>query len=137
VPKRPKAKKCRRCRRAPWTCRSCGAKCCEHLCALKKPDGTASCSKCQSMPWVPVISAHPPRTTIMATPADDPKDLFWNSIEAAQELMEGIRRQAIDDCAKLAERAGFPNVAAKIRAEVNPGAVPNLSAMTRLDRLDE
>lgn len=44
------AKKCRRCKSAPWVCRGCGAKCCEHYCSLKTDDGKASCSKCQAAP---------------------------------------------------------------------------------------
>lgn len=44
----------KRCHLAParcpsrWKCRGCGANCCEHMCSLKKPDGTAICSKCKS-----------------------------------------------------------------------------------------
>lgn len=30
-----------------WTCRTCGAKCCEHRCSRKKNDGTAACAACQ------------------------------------------------------------------------------------------
>jgi hypothetical protein len=40
-------KRCRRCCKAAWRCRRCGARCCEHLCGFKKPDGTASCGACQ------------------------------------------------------------------------------------------
>jgi hypothetical protein len=45
---RAKVKRCHLGRRCPpvWTCRGCGAKCCEHLCGLKLPDGTARCARC-------------------------------------------------------------------------------------------
>ena len=42
-PPPPPLKICRRCkaakRKAGWACRSCGARCCEHLCALKSMRG--------------------------------------------------------------------------------------------------
>lgn len=51
---------CRRCKatkaKAGWTCRGCGALCCEHLCGLKSMSGggdpekiiaLASCSTCR------------------------------------------------------------------------------------------
>jgi hypothetical protein len=46
-----RAKKiCQRCvasrRAAPWTCRGCGADCCEHKVRNKSPDGSAICAKC-------------------------------------------------------------------------------------------
>lgn len=40
-------KKCKRCKKATWTCWACGEKCCEHLCSLKKNDGTAICGNCK------------------------------------------------------------------------------------------
>ena len=43
-------KRCRRCPKGPlWRCRSCGALCCEHLCGLKKMDGTATCGSCKRL----------------------------------------------------------------------------------------
>lgn len=41
------AKKCARCKYAPWVCWECGRSCCEHLCSLKKNNGTAICNKCK------------------------------------------------------------------------------------------
>lgn len=41
-------KKCQRCRTAPWRCRSCDAKLCEHFCSLKTDDGYASCGACKA-----------------------------------------------------------------------------------------
>jgi hypothetical protein len=44
--KKPDVKVCsHRCKKAPWTCWECGRKTCEHLCSLKKNDGTALCGK--------------------------------------------------------------------------------------------
>lgn len=57
LPKMPKRKICFRCQRdglrhsrverffARWTCRSCGAACCEHLCGCKDGD-KATCVPC-------------------------------------------------------------------------------------------
>lgn len=39
-------RKCHNCKTAPWTCRKCGRKACEHHCVGKKPDGTATCGRC-------------------------------------------------------------------------------------------
>lgn len=39
-------KKCSRCKTAPWTCRVCGRKTCEHFCKLKTTaDRTALCGR--------------------------------------------------------------------------------------------
>lgn len=46
-----KKKRCQRCKvtrkSTPWTCRSCQAACCEHLCSLKTNDGLATCGTCK------------------------------------------------------------------------------------------
>jgi hypothetical protein len=41
-------KTCRTCKTAPWTCRECSRKTCEHYCAGKKNDGTAVCGRCRA-----------------------------------------------------------------------------------------
>lgn len=51
--KKVAVKKCRRPNCKPrWTCRTCRAKCCEHMCSLKNSDSpegnVASCMKCQA-----------------------------------------------------------------------------------------
>ena len=60
TPESRAVKVCRRCKSAKakpgWTCRGCGALCCEHLCGLKTLSGAgddgkitalASCSACR------------------------------------------------------------------------------------------
>jgi hypothetical protein len=43
---RGEGKVCTRCSTAPWKCRVCGDRCCEHRCSYKKEDGSASCGVC-------------------------------------------------------------------------------------------
>lgn len=40
-------RKCHVCKTAPWSCRVCSRKTCEHHCTGKKNDGTALCARCQ------------------------------------------------------------------------------------------
>jgi hypothetical protein len=37
---------CPRCDSAPWKCRDCGKRCCEHRCGNKTSDGVATCVSC-------------------------------------------------------------------------------------------
>lgn len=43
-------KKCKKCKTAPWTCRVCSRKTCEHYCGNKRNDRTAICGRqaCQT-----------------------------------------------------------------------------------------
>jgi hypothetical protein len=49
-------RKCGKCKTAPWTCRVCSRKTCEHHCGKKGADGTAICGRkdCQEGKPVPV-----------------------------------------------------------------------------------
>lgn len=51
-------KKCPMCKTAPWTCRLCGRKACEHHCGKKGNDGTAICGRkeCQEGKPAPVAA---------------------------------------------------------------------------------
>lgn len=46
-PKRSGAQSlCQRCTSAPWVCRGCARRCCEHRCTDKQADGWATCQTC-------------------------------------------------------------------------------------------